>query len=454
MGRKYRLVGPNIETEIIDVVTGNSLEDLTEENDGSGLSEAEVQALIDASAGGGLQGSKTLVVSTVGNNTAAALDPYGTEFLTIQAAVTAATAGDLVIVRPGTYANPVVLKNGVNIFALPGVTIKPATAGGTLFSDAGVAVTCMIDGCADFASGQAGDEFCSLTGASSLVIRGRSVAFTHNTCYGLRALAPGISIDLDIMEGISCKAAVLLNTEDCTVRIRARTIASVSGYIVAIAGASTNMITVEATDSIIGATVLLDQISNGATRVTIKAPRVVATDSGDYTFKVNNTGTGAKYYLDADEAVLCVNARAVNGEVSLRVGTLLPVANNINPVSAGGGRLYIKADEVRALPGGGACNPLRVQQTADVHVMSGRIVAADGGADGDAITFAADTALVTVYPGVILVAGNHASTHAVGIAGLAATPTVTLMGVIAANKAADGAVVVAVGSLLVDVLVV
>lgn len=58
----------------------------------------------------------TLTVDAVyGNDVAAASDPYKTSFLTIQAALSAATSGQVVFVRPGAYQGPITIPTGVAI---------------------------------------------------------------------------------------------------------------------------------------------------------------------------------------------------------------------------------------------------------------------------------------------------------------------------------------------------
>ena len=58
---------------------------------------------------------------------------------TIQAGVTAGASGDCVVIYPGTYAETVTLKNGVNLFCMPGVII-------TGVIDNGVTCVCKIKG--------------------------------------------------------------------------------------------------------------------------------------------------------------------------------------------------------------------------------------------------------------------------------------------------------------------
>ena len=69
-------------------------------------------------------------------------------YLTIQAAITDASSGSTVRVRPGSYTGPIVLKNGVNIDCDDGVSITAAidVINTYTVSDGGVAVTCSITG--------------------------------------------------------------------------------------------------------------------------------------------------------------------------------------------------------------------------------------------------------------------------------------------------------------------
>ncbi len=91
--------------------------------------------------------NNTAHVNKGGNDGTALIDRFDKPFLTIQAAITAASSGDIVIVYPGTYTEQITLKNGVNLYLYDGVTITyAAVSGAATITDNTVAVTCSILG--------------------------------------------------------------------------------------------------------------------------------------------------------------------------------------------------------------------------------------------------------------------------------------------------------------------
>ena len=64
-------------------------------------------------------GQMIYVDSVVGNDSTGTRGRFDKPYKTPAAAITAASAGDAVRVRPGTYVGNVVLKNGVNIITEP-----------------------------------------------------------------------------------------------------------------------------------------------------------------------------------------------------------------------------------------------------------------------------------------------------------------------------------------------
>jgi hypothetical protein len=95
-----------------------------------------------------LSGNTLWVDSINGNDSSGARGNALLPFLTVAAALAAASSGDTVVIRPGTYAvTASILKNGVNIFAW-GATITMtgvALQAGQL-SDGGSAITCNVYG--------------------------------------------------------------------------------------------------------------------------------------------------------------------------------------------------------------------------------------------------------------------------------------------------------------------
>ena len=74
-----------------------------------------------------------------GNNGTALPDRLDKPYLTIPAAITAATAGDTIVVRPGTYLRSVEgqinLKDGVNIEFMDGVILDQDVDNTNFISD-------------------------------------------------------------------------------------------------------------------------------------------------------------------------------------------------------------------------------------------------------------------------------------------------------------------------------
>ena len=71
------------------------------------------------------------LVTKGGNDGTAAVGNFGLPYLTIQAAVTACSAGQAVWVAPGNYAEEVTGKDGVNVYLFDGATITAAAGAGT-----------------------------------------------------------------------------------------------------------------------------------------------------------------------------------------------------------------------------------------------------------------------------------------------------------------------------------
>lgn len=63
------------------------------------------------------------------------VSPSGADFDSIQSAIDSASEDDLIIVYPGTYSERLILKNAVDIFCFPGVTITSAFESGTITDD-------------------------------------------------------------------------------------------------------------------------------------------------------------------------------------------------------------------------------------------------------------------------------------------------------------------------------
>jgi hypothetical protein len=93
---------------------------------------------------------KTLWVdATNGSDTTGTRGFQNLPFASIPAAITAASSGDLVHVRPGTYTAQITLKNGVNLHFEEGAIVNSATRA---ITDNNAAVTCLITGRGAFTS--------------------------------------------------------------------------------------------------------------------------------------------------------------------------------------------------------------------------------------------------------------------------------------------------------------
>jgi hypothetical protein len=88
--------------------------------------------------------NNVLYVAKNGDDATGLADRLDKPFLTVQAAITAASSGDLVYVYPGTYSESIILKDGVNIYLTDGATISNNAL--KTVTDNNVAVTCVIDG--------------------------------------------------------------------------------------------------------------------------------------------------------------------------------------------------------------------------------------------------------------------------------------------------------------------
>lgn len=72
-----------------------------------------------AGAGGEQYGNTLFVDAIYGNDAAAVLDPHGTHFLTVNAALNAAASGDSIVVLPGTYTvTPITMPANVTLTAI------------------------------------------------------------------------------------------------------------------------------------------------------------------------------------------------------------------------------------------------------------------------------------------------------------------------------------------------
>lgn len=94
----------------------------------------------------GKRGGIVYVDAVNGNNSIAVRGRADLPFLTIAAANAAAAAGDTVLVRPGTYVEGSVAKNGVNLHLMNGVTVDADSIVGLIVDDTAGAIAATITG--------------------------------------------------------------------------------------------------------------------------------------------------------------------------------------------------------------------------------------------------------------------------------------------------------------------
>lgn len=499
---------------------------VTEARDAAGnvIFSVDADGDIDGITSGGLFGTKTIVVGKGGDDTAGAASPYTAEFLTIQAAIDAAAAGDTVMVRPGIYTEAVALAEGVRLHGLPGATINNTTNGAYCIRDAAVDLTTAAvtgdfkltasggAGCVQISgvntvlsvecesaivSGGAGHPIdiagvgttkilyfrakgglenngtgtvvtvaagalcsvvadrivgtattaLSLTGGTKFTARARTMA-----CSGWRLLADtaGLTSILEASESIigAAAAGIALFDASGVCSIRAPYIEATLGPVVKITG-GVPVVAVEATRKILGDQILDDATSAGATRVSFRAPNITATGAGKAGVSINHASASAEYDIEAAVLVCALDNRATN------IGTKLRVRAGKHSSHAGSGssglsvqgaaETFYLCDELVGITG--AAQAIYAAVTATLHLLGGRIRGLNGDAGGHAILTSGGTVKLRLYPGVVLLAGDDAATESISADN---TPTVLCMGDIAVNKAANGGVVEAVGSLLVD----
>lgn len=161
--------------------------------------------VVETAGGGGLssvQVGNTVFVSKDGNDGTGLRERLDLPFLTIQAAITAASAGDTVVVHPGTYVEPITLKDGVDLYLHQNVIIDYGVSDTTpTVTDNGVAVTCTIDGYGIIrrnTSTNGSSHVMYFSNASSnITIRAKLINHTGNNAAGIRSNAT-IRVESDI----------------------------------------------------------------------------------------------------------------------------------------------------------------------------------------------------------------------------------------------------------------
>jgi hypothetical protein len=142
-------------------------------------------------------GNTLYVDAERGNDSTGAADgskPY----LTIGAAKTAASSGDTIVVRPGSYTvSATILKNGVNWYFEPG-TIVTATSTASVIGDSASAVVSDIDGFSTFSA--SGGHTVYIQHPSSVVtIRCKKIENTGESKGGVVASAGVVNVVCDLI---------------------------------------------------------------------------------------------------------------------------------------------------------------------------------------------------------------------------------------------------------------
>lgn len=144
--------------------------------------EARVNGATDAVADWSLPNNKlqltgTTFVSKNGVDATGTAGRMDKPFLTISAAEAATSSGQEIMVFPGTYTANGLGKAGVNYHFVNGAVVNCATS--TLFTGAGLTYSISGDGVFNATSG----TIISMTGASSVSIRGKSVSSTTGVLF-------------------------------------------------------------------------------------------------------------------------------------------------------------------------------------------------------------------------------------------------------------------------------
>lgn len=153
----------------------------------------------------------TLFVDAVnGNDSTGTRGDASKPFLTMSAALSASSAGDVIEVGPGTYAETTnIWKDGVSWY------FRDNTVLSVTINDGGVGGTCAIDGRGDFTS--SGSQVVDLTGGSDLSIKCKRIGplgFTELWC----AVDGGssVTIEADHIDGVASVSDGLVNHTSIT----------------------------------------------------------------------------------------------------------------------------------------------------------------------------------------------------------------------------------------------
>lgn len=427
MGRKYRLIGPNIETEIVDVATGNSLEDLTEANDASGLNQAQVDARVVAvggalyptdaemaaaiaaaigalpPGGGSVLVNTTLFVDAVNGNDATAVKGDMTKpYLTINNAAGQTDEGDTIFVWPGTYnETPNVsyglIGPGVQLHCMPGAIVNLLS--GALFWD-----TYDTDTLDARITGHG--EFYIASGATLLkrTMTGSASAEIH--CRKILTVGSGTIINAD-------SGGVLNVKIKCTESM--------------VGGATSNLFSVVHVDSIIR----------------LEAPLIsVPANGGQLSFGSGLSVGAGRVDIIADRLYATVTNDGI-GECHIKAGSILSNGNGQYPLRSQSGKMFVDCDECTCSDAD--TNAAATSYLGELHLLRGRYKGSNGAAAGHAV-YGIGASPIFVYGGAALIAGNHASAKSIANLDTGTPMPVKIMGHVVANKALGTAVSTIIGT--------
>lgn len=465
-------------------------------------------------------GNVTFVDTVNGSDATGTPGDQALPYKTIQAAIDDSVAGDLVWVWPGTYAEGVELKTGVNLHGTVGARIAPAS-GGNCLSDIAVACDATVSGHFRLTpSGGGGGvrvsnagsyvrvecEYIDVAGNGHAIRVGNGVVvvrasrridvaagsnvFVESSAnidvsapqfnnYGTEPVVGGVTgtvnlrasmvlatggsgrfafpsggltltADIDGDINVATGVKLPLGSGGSFINVRCARFIAETMVVQITSGAPT--VNIIATQEISANRILVDSGSTGATRVSIRSPSITATEAGQEGVSLAHSAA-ARYDIDADVLRCCIANRIDNPASELHINGR-SMQSHAGSGGAGlnlqkTGKTFLHCDEMVGIAG--APEPIYMQESAELHILGGRIRGLNGDAGGHAILTSGGTVKLRLYPGTVLIAGSDAATESISAD---STPTVLCMGDIAANKAANVGVVEAVGSLLVDAAVV
>jgi hypothetical protein len=403
-------------------------------------------------AGGGGGASPTghlLFVDAVnGDDTAGAADPYTAPFLTLEAALDASSAGDTIVVRPGTYTpdtdyaysntDPKLLKDGVNWYFMPNAIVVFGNAGGqrVLFHTGTGTVNAKVLGHLKVINVYSdGSQACVLYAATDGDI---DFEFDEINSYGY-------NIELDAFEIHGAPGKIRIKGNRI---IGTGTGAGGFGIECITTGGSSLNLDVQLNQIEFVGYALKIQPDDAAARVKIKCNRIVG-NGGNQAVRILGTGT---VYLEFDECVNGLNATSTAALVYIK-------GKHLYGTSAGGGyglldmyggRVFANIQEI---DGGTNSFPSVVfYGNAYAHLTSQRVLGGSGSSSAYPVAISNSGGTYIINGGTSLVSG-HASAPSIGMLS-GGSETIKIYGVVVANHAADGSVTAAVGTLTVDAAVV